>query len=156
MVARRELRGNVHLRKLGHTCTSLTGGTGTSIIFEYQITLEGSLKPREYARKAVDVASEKQASDILLLDIRKVSGFTDYFVIMSTESHRQMDAVAESLVVTFKEAGASLHHREGSMSSGWILLDFGEVILHLFYKEVREHYQLEKLWSTGKTVLRVQ
>ena len=117
---------------------------------------EGSLKPREYARKAVDVASEKQASDILLLDIRKVSGFADYFVVMSTENHRQMYALAESLVDTFKEAGASLHHREGSMNSGWILLDFGEVILHLFYKEVREHYQLEKLWSTGKTVLRVQ
>ncbi|PKB64894.1 MAG: ribosome silencing factor [SAR202 cluster bacterium Io17-Chloro-G3] len=114
------------------------------------------MKPRECARKAVDVASEKQASDILLLDIRKVSVFADYFVIMSTESHRQMDALAESLVVAFKGAGTSLHHREGSMNSGWILLDFGEVILHLFYKEVREHYQLEKLWSTGKTVLRVQ
>ena len=135
---------------------SLTGGKGTSIIFAYKFTWEGSLKPREYARKAVDVASEKQASDILLLDIRKVSGFADYFVVMSTENHRQMYALAESLVDTFKEAGASLHHREGSMNSGWILLDFGEVILHLFYKEVREHYQLEKLWSTGKTVLRVQ
>ncbi len=104
----------------------------------------------------MDVASEKQASDILMLDIRKVSGFADYFVIMSTESRRQMDALADDLAYSLKKSGVSLHHREGTVDSGWILLDFGDVILHLFATESREHYQLEQLWAKGRTVVRVQ
>ncbi len=104
----------------------------------------------------MDVASEKQASDILLLDVRKVVSFADYFVIMSAESRRQMDALAEELAGEMKRAGASLHHKEGTTGSGWVLLDFGDVILHLFATETREFYQLEELWAKARTVVRIQ
>ena len=102
------------------------------------------------------MASEKQAADILLLDVREVASFADYFVIMSAESRRQMDALAEDLAREMKRAGASLHHKEGTANSGWVLLDFGDVILHLFATETREFYQLEQLWAKARTVVRLQ
>ena len=121
------------------------------------ITREGDrLEPVEYARKAVDVASEMQAEDILMLDVSEVSGFADYFVIMSADNRRQMEALAEDLAQTLKQAGASLHHREGTADSGWVLLDFGDVLLHLFATEAREYYRVDQLWSKGRTVVRIQ
>ena len=104
----------------------------------------------------VDVADDKQAADIVLLDIREVSSFTDYFVIMSAGSRRQMDALSQDMQSELKQAGASLHHREGGLESGWLLLDFGDVIVHVFAPEVRDHYQLEELWARGKQLVRIQ
>jgi len=120
------------------------------------IKREQRLETIDYARKAVDVASEKQATDILLLDIRKVTTFADFFVILSAESRRQMDALSEDMEGEMKRSGASLHHREGTPDSGWLLLDFGDVIVHLFAPEEREFYQLEELWSKGQQVVRIQ
>jgi len=102
------------------------------------------------------VASDKQATDILLLDIRKVSSFADFFVILTAESRRQMEALAEDLDTVLKRSGNSLHHKEGSSKSGWILMDFGDVIVHLFAPEEREFYRLEELWSEGQQIVRVQ
>ena len=114
------------------------------------------LEPVEYARKAVDVASEMQAVDILMLDVSDVSSFADYFVILSADNRRQMEALAEDLAQTLKQAGASLHHREGTADSGWVLLDFGDVLLHVFATEAREYYRMDQLWSKGRTVVRIQ
>lgn len=116
----------------------------------------GILETIDYARKAVDVASEKQATDILLLDIRKVTTFADFFVIMTAESRRQMDALSEDMEGEMKRSGASLHHREGTPESGWLLLDFGDVIVHLFAPEERDFYKLEELWAKGQQVVRIQ
>ncbi|MFH1140314.1 MAG: ribosome silencing factor [Chloroflexota bacterium] len=114
------------------------------------------LETIEQARKAVDVASEKQATDILLLDIRKVTTFADFFVIMTAESRRQMDVLSQDMEQVLKGSGAALHHREGTPDSGWLLLDFGDVIVHLFAPEERAFYQLEELWSKGQQVVRIQ
>ena len=114
------------------------------------------LEPIEYARKAVDVASEMQAEDILMLDVSDVSSFADYFVIMSADNRRQMEALADDLAQTLKQAGASLHHREGTADSGWVLLDFGDVLLHVFATEARGFYRMDQLWSKGRTVVRIQ
>ncbi|MCZ6615272.1 MAG: ribosome silencing factor [Chloroflexi bacterium] len=114
------------------------------------------LEPVEYARKAVDVASEMQAVDILMLDVSDVSSFADYFVILSADNRRQLEALAEDLAQTLKQAGASLHHREGTADSGWVLLDFGDVLLHVFATEAREYYRMDQLWSKGRTVVRIQ
>ena len=108
------------------------------------------------ARRAVDVASDKQASDILLLDVREVASFADYMIIMSAVTPRQSDALAGDITVAGKASGLALHHREGSASSGWLLLDFGDVIVHIFDEEQREHYRLEQLWKEAKTVVRMQ
>ena len=108
------------------------------------------------ARAAVDAASDKQAADIVMLDLRGVSDFTDYFVVLTAESTRQMESVAEEVQGALKRAGAILHHREGTSGSGWMLLDFGDVIVHLFGPEEREFYQLESVWSRGSEVVRLQ
>ena len=97
-----------------------------------------------------------QAADILMLDVSDVSSFADYFVIMSADNRRQMEALAEDLAQVLKQAGASLHHREGTADSGWVLLDFGDVLLHVFATEAREYYRMDQLWSKGRTVVRIQ
>ncbi len=117
------------------------------------------LAPEEIAaaaRRAVDVASDKMASDILLLDVREVASFADYMIIMSAGTARQTNALAEDITVAGKASGLSLHHREGTADSGWLLLDFADVIVHIFDEEQREHYRLEQLWTAAKTVVRMQ
>ena len=116
---------------------------------------ENTLDPDQVARMAVEVASEKQAEDIVMLDIRQVSGFADYFVIMSAESVRQLEALQEDLVKALKASGIGLHHREGTAQAGWILLDYSDVIIHLFGAEQRAYYRLEQLWSGASQVVRV-
>ena len=97
-----------------------------------------------------------QAADILMLDVSDVSSFADYFIIMSADNRRQMEALAEDLAQTLKQAGALLHHKEGTADSGWVLLDFGDVLLHVFATEAREYYRMDQLWSKGSTVVRIQ
>ena len=104
---------------------------------------------------AVEVASEKQAEDIVMLDIRELAGFADYFVIMSAESRRQLQAIQEDIVKVLKGSGVPRHHSEGTADSGWILLDYSDVIIHLFGTEEREYYGLDRLWSVAPQVVRV-
>ena len=114
------------------------------------------LRPAEYARLAVDMASEKQAADIVMLDIRGVSDFTDYFVVLTAESSRQMRSLVEDIEEALEKTGATLHHREGASDAGWRLLDFGDVIVHLFSPEAREFYNIEGAWSRAAEVVRIQ
>ena len=115
-----------------------------------------SLQPVKYARLAVDLAAEKQASDVVMLDIREVSAFADYFVILSADSARQLSALAEDVEMALEARGAVRHHREGSAQGGWVLLDFGDVIIHLFHTETREFYDLEGAWNKAVEVVRFQ
>lgn len=115
-----------------------------------------ALQPADYAHLAVDVASDKQASDIVMLDIRHVSDFADYFVILTAESARQLETVAEELEKALEGRGATLYRSEGSSHSGWVLLDFGDVIVHLFGPEQRDFYRLEAVWSRATEVVRIQ
>lgn len=103
----------------------------------------------------MDIASEKQGSDIVMLDIRQLAPYADYFVILSAETARQLQALEEDMVLGLKRAGVPLHHREGNADSGWVLLDFGDVIVHLFRTDEREFYQLDQLWARAPQVVRV-
>ena len=114
------------------------------------------LDPGQLARAAVDIASDKKASDIILLDIRDVTTIADYFVICSGNNSRQLRAIADAIDEQLGEQGANLLHREGVAESGWILLDFGDVIVHIFGPKEREYYRLERLWSEAKTVVYLQ
>ena len=109
----------------------------------------------EGARLAVDVASEKQATDIVMLDMRGPLAFTDYFVILNGESRRQMEALLQDIDQALDEAGMTLHHREGTADSGWVLLDFSDVIVHIFGEEQRERYRLDQLWVGALQVVTV-
>lgn len=104
----------------------------------------------------MEIASDKQAEDILLLDIRRVCSFADFFVICSAPASRQITAICGDLDQALSSKEAPLHHREGSSESGWVLLDFGDLVVHVFSPEQRRHYALEQLWSSAPTLLRVQ
>jgi ribosome-associated protein len=118
--------------------------------------VEGVLLEDQLAKAIVDVASDKKASDVLLLDIRDVSVIADYFVICSGNNNRQIQAIADAIDDETDKQGATLLHREGTADSGWVLLDFGSVIVHIFGPQEREYYRLERLWSEAKTVVYLQ
>ena len=117
---------------------------------------EAFLEALEVAHKAVEAASDKQASDIVLLDVRGVCSFADYFVICTGEVERQIKAIYEEVDHALKKEGILPHRREGALNSGWLLLDFGDVIVHIFASFEREYYQFDELWSTAAPLVRVQ
>ena len=118
---------------------------------------EGSfLEAIELAKMAITAAEEKQASDILLLDTRGVCSFADYFVILTGESERQLDAITEEIRQKLKAEGERPLHIEGTSGSGWVLMDYGDVVVHIFSSEDRDNYALDDLWSNASPVLRIQ
>jgi ribosome-associated protein len=114
------------------------------------------LDSAQVARAAVDIASDKKAVDIVLLDIRDTTTIADYFVICSGNNPRQIQAIAAALDDELSTLGAKLLYREGTADTGWVLLDFGDVIVHIFGQKEREYYRLERLWSGAKTVVYLQ
>jgi len=90
------------------------------------------------------------------LDLRSISLLADYFVICSGESERQVKAIVDEITKKIKEEGVGPLHIEGDSSSGWVLVDYGDVIVHVFAPAVRGYYQLEKLWSDALVVVRMQ
>ncbi len=111
----------------------------------------------EIARTIVEILEEKKGEDIVLLDLVDVCSFTDYFVICSGGSDRTLKALGEEVRKRMKQ-----HHLirevsvEGGSADGWVLIDYGDVILHLFSIQLRQYYQLEDLWHEGKVLIRVQ
>ena len=103
----------------------------------------------------MDLVEDKQAEDIVLLDLRTISIIADYFVICSGETDRQLDAIVHEVRAQLKEAGLQPAGIEGKPSSGWVLVDCGDVVVHVFAPAQREFYRLERLWSDAKTILRV-
>ena len=120
-----------------------------------QTTFE-NLRTEDFARVALDEASEKLASDVVLLDLREATDFTDFFVIASGETDRHIENVAEDVRRKLRSMGVRLIGREGTGKGGWILLDFGGFIVHLFTRAVRAKYGLEKLWGRAPEIVRVQ
>ena len=109
------------------------------------------------ARRIVDLASDKLASDIVLLDIRGVSLIADYFVICTVGSERQATAILKDLSdKLLEEFGRKPLHTEGKPDSGWVLLDYGDVIVHVFSPTQRTFYNLEQLWAAATPIVRLQ
>jgi ribosome-associated protein len=117
---------------------------------------EKNLEGLDLARQAVNAASDKQASNIVLLDVREVCSFTDYFIVCSGESGRQIRSISDDIEKDLKKDGVLPHHREGGTDSGWLLLDYTDVVIHIFGAEERDYYKLDELWAGAKTVLRIQ
>ena len=96
---------------------------------------------------AARVADQRQASDVLVLDLRGLSSLADFFVIGSGESTRQVQAIAEHVEEELGRAAARRPRREGGEGARWVLLDYGDVVVHIFHHADREFYRLEALWD---------
>ena len=114
------------------------------------------LEPSEIARVASEAASDKQATDVVVLDVRASCSFADYFVVCTGDSERQLNAIWEAILEALKVHGVLPLHKEGPTGSGWLLADFGAVVIHIFAPAEREFYQLEELWKDAVPVLRIQ
>ena len=113
------------------------------------------LNSRTIARLIVDTAAEKKAANILLLEVRPLTTLADYFVICEGTSARQLNAIRDGIRETLSEKGYGLHHQEGTAESGWILLDYEDILVHIFSPERRAYYQLEELWQSAPTVMKM-
>lgn len=103
-------------------------------------------------RLCVEAALKKKAFNLLALDIRESSSFADFFIICSGSSNRQVQAIANSIEMNLKKQGIYPLGIEGFSEASWILLDYDEVIIHVFYQPVREFYELERLWADAPTI----
>jgi ribosome-associated protein len=101
----------------------------------------------ELARFAADAAEDKKAKEVVVLDIRGLSVIADYFVICSGNSNKQVQAIANAILDRLAEKQVPLRGMEGYDDGRWILLDFGDVVVHVFRQEEREFYNLERLWG---------
>jgi ribosome-associated protein len=109
----------------------------------------------DLARRIVELAEDKKAADIVLLDLTGLTTVADYFVIASGGSERQLDAIAEGVISGMRDEKVHAFGREGKAASHWVLVDFGSVIVHVFTPPERDYYQLERHWSEAKTILRL-
>jgi ribosome-associated protein len=117
---------------------------------------KSDLAPLDLARRIVELAEDKKAADIVLLDLGELTTLADAFVICSGGSERQISAIADGIVEGLRDERVKPIGREGTSESHWVLIDYGSVIVHVFTPPERDYYQLEKHWAGAKTVLRVQ
>jgi len=109
-------------------------------------------KAKEMAKIAFQALDEKKGEDILIIDISQVSTIADYFIIANGNSTSQVNALVDNLEEQLGKAGYDCRQREGYNTGAWVLLDFADVIVHVFDKENRSFYNLERIWSDGREV----
>ena len=112
--------------------------------------------PLELARRIVELAEDKKAADIILLELYPLTTMADYFVICSGGSERQLEAIADGIIGGLRDEKIRPIGREGTAASHWVLIDYGSVIVHIFTPPERDYYGLEKHWAEAKTILSVQ
>lgn len=118
---------------------------------------DNALEPLELARAVVGIVEDKKAENILLLDLSPDAIIADYFVICTGNSDRQIKALAENVRDTVKERFSRLPYGvEGVSNSGWVLMDYGDVIVHIFGEDERAFYDLEGFWRQANVLLSIQ
>lgn len=120
-----------------------------------QTPTEG-LSALDTAHRMVEAATDKKATDIILLDVRQVSSLADYFVICTASVERQIRSVADAVEEVLDAANTPPFRREGTPDDGWLLLDYADVIMHIFTPAQRDFYRLEQLWEKAQVLVRVQ
>jgi ribosome-associated protein len=111
---------------------------------------------RDLALRIADILSETPASDTVVLDIRGLSTFSDFFVICSGENERQLRAITERLQEELREDGIRPQRVEGTPQSGWMVIDYNDAIVHVFDNELRDFYKMERLWAEAPRLLAIQ
>jgi ribosome-associated protein len=144
---------------LGHSETQgETDSTDARLADEQATTVERTPPPPEVlalGRRVVDVLADRQAADVVLLDISSMASFADYFVIGTGTSERHLVALRDAVDEALDEDGLQALQVEGEPDSGWVLMDYGDVVVHLFDARTRDYYKLERILSRGTTVVRV-
>jgi len=102
---------------------------------------------KETVLQCTNAALDKKAKNLIILKVKELSSFTDYFIICSGTSDRQVKGIAASIEETLKKSGIQPLGIEGINTGNWILMDYGDVIIHIFYEPTREFYDIERLWS---------
>ncbi|MCE5203674.1 MAG: ribosome silencing factor [Actinomycetia bacterium] len=110
------------------------------------------LEPREVALRAAEAAAEKKASDVIVMNVGPMLVITEYFVIATGSTDRQVKAIAEEIEDRLRDIGIKPVGREGEREARWVLLDFDEIVVHVFQPDEREFYRLERLWSDAARV----
>jgi ribosome-associated protein len=111
---------------------------------------------RDLAVRIAEIIAETPAAETVVLDIHGLSSFADYFVICSGENERQLRAISEAITMRLAESGLRPHRVEGTPASGWVVLDYGDAIVHVFDVDQRAYYRLEALWAEAPTLLVIQ
>lgn len=101
-------------------------------------------------RQIAEFALSKMAKDVAILDLRKLTSMTDYFVVCSGDSETQVKAIADAVLTGMEERGEKAWHTEGLQNLRWVLLDYVDVVVHVFHRDARTFYGLEKLWGDAK------
>lgn len=101
------------------------------------------------ARKIAELTLTKKAYDVVIMDLRKITSMTDFFVVCSADSDIQIKAIADAVVDGMEKKGSHPWHKEAG-STNWVLLDYVDVVLHIFHKQIRSFYNLEKLWGDAE------
>ena len=101
------------------------------------------------AKRISELMMEKKAIDIIIIDVRKITTLTDFFVVCTSESQPQTRAIADHLNQKMKEEGVRSWHIEGYEHLDWVLVDFVNIVVHIFSKDTREYYEFERLWADG-------
>jgi ribosome-associated protein len=111
------------------------------------VTRASGLEGRSKARRIAEVAREKLAEDVVALDVRQAVSFADVFIVATGRSDRHVRAIADGIAEALAQAGEKPLGIEGEQEARWLLMDYGDVIVHVFQPDVRLHYDLERLWS---------
>lgn len=117
------------------------------------MTLDSGMTQAQELDIYVQAVLERKAEDILVLNMRKLTSVADAFIICSGRSNRQVTAIADSVEKALKKQGIRLLSVEGKTEGHWVLMDYGDVIIHIFYETVREFYDLEGLWRDAERVV---
>ena len=105
-----------------------------------------------FAEKIADLIFNKKGYDVRIIDLRSLTTFSDFFVICSADSETQVKAIADEIDKSLRDEGIKCWHKEGYMALSWVLLDYVDVVVHVFKKDAREFYNIEKLWGDAPSI----
>lgn len=110
------------------------------------------MNSKKVAEQIADLIFNKKGYDVKIIDLQTITSFADYFVICSADSDTQVKAIADEIDEKLREKGIKYWHKEGMSALSWVLLDYVDVVVHIFKKEAREFYNIEKLWADAPIV----